>query len=321
MQKVFTNKKQKLIFSLGIFFAFIILSTPQISKADVLSLGEISSCGELVESGTYTLTQNVTAVGTSSCFTISADNVTIVSGTTTGYTITGTGETAIDTRARDAGPDSTLTDGANAYTNLTIQNITISGFTNSVNASGNNNTNGVGGNGGNITISASTLTDIISNGGNGSITSGGDAGNVNITDDSSVGDVSAEAGFATFGEFVAQNADYLSWMSITSTPSGDVYAVDYDGADGSGGDIYKQTAGTGAFVAQNAGDKSWSSIASTPSGDVYAVVDGGDIHKQTSGTGAFVAQNAGTRAWISITSITSPTLLDCPLTHPATCST
>jgi hypothetical protein len=96
--------------------------------------------------------------------------------------------------------------------------------------------------------------------------------------------------------FVAQNAGNQNWISITSTPNGDVYAVAY------GGDIYKQTAGTGDFVAQTAGNQYWYSITSTPSGDVYAVAYYGDIYKQTAGTGDFVAQNAEGQSWYSITS-------------------
>ena len=95
---------------------------------------------------------------------------------------------------------------------------------------------------------------------------------------------------------MAQSAGNRGWYGITSTPSGDVYAVVY------GGDIYKQTGGTGSFVAQSAGDRSWIRITSTPSGDVYAVVQSGDIYKQTGGTGSFVAQSAGDRLWAGITS-------------------
>jgi hypothetical protein len=100
------------------------------------------------------------------------------------------------------------------------------------------------------------------------------------------------------GSFVVQNAGGLGWQSITSTPSGDVYAVaGYD-------DIYKQT-GSNIWEAQNAGSLPWTSITSTPSGDVYAMVSGGDIYKQTGGQGAFEPQNAGNQYWSSITSTPS----------------
>jgi len=74
-----------------------------------------------------------------------------------------------------------------------------------------------------------------------------------------------------------------------------------------GGDIYKQTGGTGSFVNVSSalGTKGWFSITSTPSGDVYAVVNGGDIYRQIGGTGSFVARGAGNKDWGAITSTPS----------------
>jgi photosystem II stability/assembly factor-like uncharacterized protein len=187
MQKVPANNlKQKLIFSLGIFFAFLIFAFPQASKAEALLAGPISTCGELVESGTYTLTQNVTAVGTSTCFTVAADNVTLSSGTGTSYIITGTGETAIDARARVGRPDSALTEGANAYTNFVIYNVNISGFTTGINASGNNNTSGYGGTAGDVEVRYSQVGSVLANGGNSTVAGvqgiGGFGGSIYILD-------------------------------------------------------------------------------------------------------------------------------------------
>jgi len=91
-----------------------------------------------------------------------------------------------------------------------------------------------------------------------------------------------------------------AWTGVSVNPSnGDVYATVL------GGDIYKQTGGTGDFVALNAtgATKSWWGVSVNPSnGDVYAAVYLNDIYKQTGGTGDFVALNAtgATKLWRSI---------------------
>jgi hypothetical protein len=319
-------------FSIFIFLTFI---TPTIVNADVLLPGNINTCGELAISGTYTLTTDLNTSGTSTCLTISSDNVTIVGNN---HTISGTGDIAIDGRARVGGPDGILDEGMNGSDNLIISNLIITGFTNGVNTSGNSSITGQGGNGGNVNISASTIINITSNGGDGISAGASIGGNVTVSGDSNVDEVYSVGGISRHsfiaqglgnknwrsitsapdgdvyavldgekiykqnngtGAFVIQNSEYSSWTSITSTPSGDVYAVAY------GEDIYKQTRGIGDFVSQGAGYNNWISITSTPSGDVYAVVANGDIYKQINGTGDFVAQNAGDLNWYSITSTPS----------------
>jgi hypothetical protein len=180
MQKIF-NKK--LIYSLVMFFAMTFI--PNVSSAAVLLPGNISTCGELTSPGTYTLTQNVSG-GSGTCFNIGSDNVTINGG---GFTISGTGDTAIDARPRTSYPSGPLTEGADAYTNLIINDLNISGYTTGINASGNADTSGSGqkngfaGDAGDIAIFYSYIGSIIAQGGDASAQSyGGLGGNVAFTD-------------------------------------------------------------------------------------------------------------------------------------------
>jgi photosystem II stability/assembly factor-like uncharacterized protein len=181
---------KKRIFLLGIFFVFSALLFPSITNASMLTPGNITTCGELGIPGEYTLQNDLTTSGTSTCFYISSDNITINGN---GHSITGagtsTGSIAIDARARVSGPESELDEAQNGYTNLIISNLTIAGFTTGVNTSGNSNTtgssvrNGNGGDGGELAIYYSILGSIITTGGNSSTTpAGGVGGNVYITD-------------------------------------------------------------------------------------------------------------------------------------------
>ncbi len=167
--------------SVSIFFAFVFFVFPKISSADVLLPGSINTCGELAVPGVYTLTTNV-GNGTSTCFTISSDNVIINGG---GYTISGSGSVAIDARPRTGGPSGPLTEGANGYTNLIVNELNITGYTTGINLSGNDDssgtgvTNGAGGNGGDVAIYYSTVGSITSGGGNSTTRSyGGIGGNI-----------------------------------------------------------------------------------------------------------------------------------------------
>ena len=80
-----------------------------------------------------------------------------------------------------------------------------------------------------------------------------------------------------------------------SSPNGDVYA------DVDGGDIYKQTGGTGNFVALSQTSRYWYGMAADSTGNVYACVESNDdIYKQTDGTGDFVALGETPRNWHGI---------------------
>jgi hypothetical protein len=121
--------------------------------------GNISSCGVITNSGTYTLTTNV-SFGT--CFYVRANGVTINGA---GYTVTGNIE---------AGGGSEQ-DGRN----VTFTNINIVG---EINASGGSDDNGDGGqNGGNITMSTSTVSSIVSNGSGDNGAGGGSGGNITLS--------------------------------------------------------------------------------------------------------------------------------------------
>jgi len=84
-----------------------------------------------------------------------------------------------------------------------------------------------------------------------------------------------------------------NWYGITKHNS-DRYACIY------GGDIYKQTGGTGNFVALGQTNRNWTRMASNGT-DVYACDRLGDIYKQTGGTGNFVALGQTYRDWQGIT--------------------
>jgi len=83
------------------------------------------------------------------------------------------------------------------------------------------------------------------------------------------------------------------WLGMTTLGT-DVYACVY------GGDIYKQTNGTGDFLPLGQISRIWRGMT-TLGTDVYASVDGGDIYKQTNGTGNFVALEQTSRAWRGMT--------------------
>ena len=178
------NLKNKIFLRFFSVFVFILtfFFLPNMSSADVLLPGNINTCGELAVPGTYTLTSNVSG-GSSTCFTVSSDNVIIEGGN---FTISGTGSTAIDGRAYTS---NVLTVGANGYTNLVINDLILSGYTIGVNLSGNSDgtgsgvNNGYGGDAGDVEIFYSYIGSIISNGGNTTTQSfGGLGGNIAFTD-------------------------------------------------------------------------------------------------------------------------------------------
>lgn len=87
-----------------------------------------------------------------------------------------------------------------------------------------------------------------------------------------------------------------NWGGVAVYPTNhDVYAALV------GGDIYKQTNGTGAFNALGQTSRSWLNMAiDTSNEDVYAVVNGGDIYKQTAGSGNFVGLGQSSLGWVGI---------------------
>jgi hypothetical protein len=92
-------------------------------------------------------------------------------------------------------------------------------------------------------------------------------------------------------DFAALSQTSRDWWGMAAAPNGDVYAAVV------GGDIYKQTGGSGDFVALSQTSRTWRAMAAAPNGDVYAAVVGGDIYRQTGGTGNFVALGQTSRNW------------------------
>jgi DNA-directed RNA polymerase delta subunit len=87
-------------------------------------------------------------------------------------------------------------------------------------------------------------------------------------------------------------------VTVTQAGTASVYIC------ANGGDIYKQTNGTGNFVALGQTSRAWYGMTSA-NGNVYACVFNGDIYKQTNGTGNFVALGQTTRSWTAMTTINS----------------
>ena len=209
MQDIFTNKisKEVSIFFVLMSFVFLSFLNPNITEAAVLSPGNISSCGELASPGLYTLTQSVSN-GTTTCFTVSSDNVIINGG---GFTVSGSGTTsvAIDARARTGGPTGALTEGSNAYTNLIVNNLNITGYATGANLSGNADSsgsgvkNGNGGDAGDVYFFFSSIGSVTAGGGNStSKTYGGIGGNISFKNtnlDISSSTMSALGGTGTSG--------------------------------------------------------------------------------------------------------------------------
>lgn len=177
------HKKSAKIFTLALVFIFSFFITSKVN-ADVLDPAlPVTSCGELVAPSTYTLGANITAaasttsVASTTCFTVSSDGVTIDGGisdinTGKGYTVTASGviDVAADARRYNT-LGGALTEGGNAYTNLLINNITFSGFTNGINLNGNKDTdgngvnNGYGGAAGDVAVYYSSVGNISVTGG------------------------------------------------------------------------------------------------------------------------------------------------------------
>ena len=137
-----------------------------------LVAGTITSCGKIISAGAYTLGQSLTGI-TGPCFVVSADNV-LIDGA--GYSVT-----AVGGNSNYAIVATNASTGGNGY-DLTVNNINFINFSGGINASGSNNPSGLGGNGGAISVSSSSLATIVSSGGNGSIISNnGNGGFVSIS--------------------------------------------------------------------------------------------------------------------------------------------
>jgi hypothetical protein len=134
--------------------------------------GNITSCGKIITSGTYTLTSDLSNI-TTSCFSVLANDVIILGA---GHTITGT----LGNASYAVVATSSATNGGFSFSNLNIQDITFNNFAGGVNANGNDGT-ASGGNGGSVVIASSTIGSITANGGTASSGVGGNGGTISIT--------------------------------------------------------------------------------------------------------------------------------------------
>ncbi|KND46768.1 MAG: Fibronectin type III domain protein [Parcubacteria bacterium C7867-006] len=96
--------------------------------------------------------------------------------------------------------------------------------------------------------------------------------------------------------FVSLGETSRGWMGMSVDSSNQNVYVVVDG-----GDIYKQTAGSGSFNALSQTSRGWYGVAvDSSTHDVYATVFNGDIYKQTAGSGSFNALSQTTRQWWGI---------------------
>jgi hypothetical protein len=142
------KKETKVGISILILLIVMLLNT-KVTHANVVfnpSL-PVTTCGEMAAPGTYTLTTDITTAASSTCFVVSSDSV-IIDGA--GHTVTssGAGSIAVDARAWNMDGSNTLAAGSNAYSKLTVYNIIFTGFDTGVIARGNDDTTGLGINGG-----------------------------------------------------------------------------------------------------------------------------------------------------------------------------
>lgn len=123
----------------------------------------------------------------------------------------------------------------------------------------------------------------------------GGIGRSNGTDNSCVYGRSYSVG----GNFNGLSQTSRGWFGMTVGINGDVYS-----ANGSGGDIYKQSFGIGNFNPLSQTNRNWSAMTTSPNGNVYASDQGGlrDIYMQTNGVGNFIALGQTGRAWYGMAS-------------------
>jgi hypothetical protein len=155
-------------------------ATPSLKEFNV-SIASACPCGSNITTDT-TLTADITGC-TENGLNITADNIVLDCN---GHTISGTGVGSGIYATRS---------GANAYTNLTVKNCTISNFAYDIYASGADNLAGNAYNGGNVNVTNSNLTSINSTGAS-TPTVGGKGGNITVTN-SNVSVVSAYGGMCT----------------------------------------------------------------------------------------------------------------------------
>jgi len=153
------------------------------------------ACGELAAPGTYSLTSSV-STSTGACFTITSNNVVLTSSTTGSYKVTG------DIVGNGINP------GDPGF-NFTIENLVVTGTTSSNGAdTGTIGSSYTAGDGGTIVISTSTVSAVLTNGGNSQESSygiGGSGGAVTMIDSTSTSIQSNAGGIGPSTYFAGGN--------------------------------------------------------------------------------------------------------------------
>ncbi len=201
---------------------------PFITHADLPAVildpaNPVTTCGEMAAPGTYTLSADIQAPENSTCFLVSSDSV-IIDGAGHTVTTTGTTSVAIDTKAWTR--PSTLTNGANAYTDLTVYNINLTGFATGIDARGNNYVGGVGenntsgGSGGDVYVYYASIGNIKTDGGSSSQAQGGLGGDISITATDlnlATSTISAIGGINNSGNFNLSGGLTLTYTGSSTT--------------------------------------------------------------------------------------------------------
>ena len=143
----------------------------------------ITGCAVLdTASTTYVLQNNITNFKYDTCFIVMADNITLDANNKIIDALASADTTAIVTASTTA-----TTTGASAYTNFTLKNATLTDFDVAVDARGQNNTNGTGGDAGTLAFDTVILrAGILADGGNGTL-NGGNAGDISLLDTTTKG--------------------------------------------------------------------------------------------------------------------------------------
>ena len=278
-----------------------------------LLVGTVTGCGRLsAQNGLYTLGTNLgtSTPISSTCYRVKGSGITFDGAN---HTITGASSSQ-STYAFDA---TNPTVGGDAYGTTTIQNLTIVGFGQSFVAQGSDNSNGKGGNGGNVLIANSSIrSSVLVDGGDGT-TNGGNGGVITLNNTDAKGGIvsgqNVKLVAVTDGGQIYTSADGGSnwashegsrnWQSITSSADGTKLVAVVNG-----GQIYTSTDSGATWTARDS-SRTWRSIASSADGNkIVAVAYNGKIYTSTD-SGVTWTPRDSVRNWNSITSSADGTKL------------
>ncbi|MEI8249115.1 MAG: LamG domain-containing protein, partial [Candidatus Taylorbacteria bacterium] len=258
--------------------------------------GPIDSCGTIQVPGTYYLTQDFTASGT--CFTVMTDGVTISgldpNDNVTKHTVTGNGSGyGIDARGINS----------NGH-DVTVQDITINNFSESIDTNGPSaadETSNSGYNAGNITITDSVISNYINAiGGTGSSDNnwnwisngnGGNGGTITITNSVIRASVLANGGGGGSGPAGGASGGNGGSISISGTnldlSDSSIYANGGDGGNDEGtGNGNGSIGSDGTLTLTSTGSLNLNNTNVSALSDF--VINGNDYGAFTGGTGPFL---------------------------------